>query len=72
MRESYAEQIGAETFNMYVDKETGILLKLEACDANGKVVSSVAVSEIAVDVPVTQEYDMSRYSGYTACMTLYR
>lgn len=70
--ESYAEQIGAETFSMLVDKETGILLKLEACDANGKVVSSVAVSEIAVDVPVTQEYDMSRYSGYTACLTLYR
>lgn len=57
---------------MYVDKETGILLMLEACDANGKVVSSMVVSEIAIDVPVTQKYDMSRYSGYTAYITFHR
>lgn len=72
VRESYAEQIGAETFTMYVDKETGILLMLEACDATGKVVSSMVVSEIAIDIPVTQKYDMSRYSGYTAYITFHR
>lgn len=68
VNDSYSAQIGAETFMMYVDKETGILLKLEACDANGDVVSSMVVSEISIDAPMTRsafEYDMSKYEGYT-------
>lgn len=68
VNDSYSAQIGADTFRMYVDQETGILLKLEASDANGKVVSSMTVSEIAVDAPLTYsafEYDMSKYEGYT-------
>ncbi len=68
VNDSYSAQIGAETFMMYVDKETGILLKLEACDANGDVVSSMVVSEISIDAPQTRSafvYDMSKYEGYT-------
>lgn len=68
VNDSYSAQIGAETFMMYVDQETGILLKLEACDANGDIVSSMVVSEISIDAPMTRsafEYDMSKYEGYT-------
>lgn len=71
--ESYSAQIGAETFMMYVDKDTGILLKLEACDANGDVVSSMVVSEISIDAPMTRnafEYDMSKYEDYTELPSL--
>lgn len=65
---SYSAQIGADTFMMYVDQETGILLKLEAYDASGNIVSSMAVSEITVDAPSARSsfaYDMSKYEGYT-------
>lgn len=68
VNESYSEQIGADTFQMYVDRETGILLKLEARDGNGATVSSMTVSEISIDAPTTRSsfsYDMSKYEGYT-------
>ena len=73
VNDSYSAQIGAETFMMYVDTETGILLKLEACDANGDVVSSMVVSEISIDAPMTRnafEYDMSKYEDYTELPSL--
>lgn len=68
VNDSYSAQIGAVNFMMYVDKTTGILLKLEASDEDGKVVSSMVVSEISIDFPVTRsafKYDMSKYEDYT-------
>lgn len=67
VNESYAAQIGAETFMMYVDRETGILLKLCAYDATGTPVSTMTVSEIQIDAPVAYSataYDMQKYEGY--------
>lgn len=68
VRDSYSEQIGADTFMMYVDKETGVLLKLEAYDSHGNIVSSMVVSSISIDEPMTRDsftYDMSKYESYT-------
>ena len=36
VRDSYAAQIGADQFRMYVDRETGILLMLDAWNDQGK------------------------------------
>lgn len=67
VRDSYAAQIGAGQFRMYVDQETGILLMLDAWNDQGSV-CSVTVTEITVDDPsicATFDYDVSAYQGYT-------
>lgn len=64
VNESYSSQIGADTFMMYVDKSTGILLMLEAYASNGDVVSLMIVSDITIDAPTARtsfEYDTSKY-----------
>ena len=50
VRDSYAAQIGADQFRMYVDQETGILLMLDAWNDQGSAFS-VTVTEITVDDP---------------------
>ena len=65
--DSYAAQIGADQFRMYVDRETGILLMLDAWNDQGSA-CSVTVTEITVDDPsicAAFDYDMSAYQGYT-------
>lgn len=67
VRDSYAAQIGADQFRMYVDQETGILLMLDAWNDQGSA-CSVTVTEITVDDPsicTAFDYDMSAYQGYT-------
>lgn len=67
VRDSYAAQIGAGQFRMYVDQETGILLMLDAWNDQGSA-CSVTVTEITVDDPsicTAFDYDMSTYQGYT-------
>ena len=67
VRDSYAAQIGADQFRMYVDRETGILLMLDAWNDQGSA-CSVTVTEITVDDPsicAAFDYDMSAYQGYT-------
>lgn len=67
VRDSYAAQIGAGQFRMYVDQETGILLMLDAWNDQGSA-CSVTVAEITVDDPsicTAFDYDMSAYQGYT-------
>lgn len=67
VRDSYAAQIGAGQFRMYVDQETGILLMLDAWNDQGSA-CSVTVTEITVDDPsicASFDYDMSAYQGYT-------
>lgn len=67
VRDSYAAQIGADQFRMYVDQETGILLMLDAWNDQGSA-CSVTVTEITVDDPsicAAFDYDMSAYQGYT-------
>ena len=67
VRDSYAAQIGAGQFRMYVDQETGILLMLDAWNDQGSA-CSVTVTEITVDDPsicTAFDYDMSAYQGYT-------
>lgn len=65
--DSYAAQIGAGQFRMYVDQETGILLMLDAWNDQGSA-CSVTVTEITVDDPsicAAFNYDMSPYQDYT-------
>lgn len=67
VRDSYAAQIGAGQFRMYVDQETGILLMLDAWNDQGSA-CSVTVTEITVDDPsicAAFDYDMSAYQEYT-------
>ena len=67
VRDSYAAQIGADQFRMYVDRETGILLMLDAWNDQGSA-CSVTVTEITVDDPsicAAFNYDMSPYQDYT-------
>ena len=67
VRDSYAAQIGADQFRMYVDQETGILLMLDAWNDQGSA-CSVTVTEITVDDPsicAAFNYDMSPYQDYT-------
>ena len=67
VRDSYAAQIGADQFRMYVDRETGILLMLDAWNDQGSA-CSVTVTEITVDDPsicAAFDYDMSPYQDYT-------
>ena len=67
VRDSYAAQIGAGQFRMYVDQETGILLMLDAWNDQGSA-CSVTVTEITVDDPsicAAFDYDMSPYQNYT-------
>ena len=67
VRDSYAAQIGADQFRMYVDQETGILLMLDAWNDQGSA-CSVTVTEITVDDPsicAAFDYDMSPYQDYT-------
>ena len=67
VRDSYAAQIGADQFRMYVDQETGILLMLDAWNDQGSA-CSVTVTEITVDDPsicAAFDYDMNAYQGYT-------
>ena len=67
VRDSYAAQIGAGQFRMYVDQKTGILLMLDAWNDQGSA-CSVTVTEITVDDPsicTAFDYDMSAYQGYT-------
>ena len=65
--DSYAAQIGADQFRMYVDRETGILLMLDAWNDQGSA-CSVTVTEITVDdhsICTAFDYDMSPYQDYT-------
>ena len=67
VRDSYAAQIGAGQFRMYVDQKTGILLMLDAWNDQGSA-CSVTVTEITVDDPsicAAFNYDMSPYQDYT-------
>ncbi len=67
VRDSYAAQIGVDQFRMYVDRETGILLLLDAWNDQGSA-CSVTVTEITVDDPsicAAFDYDMSPYQDYT-------
>lgn len=67
VRDSYAAQIGAGQFRMYVDQETGILLMLDAWNDQGSA-CSVTVTEITVDdhsICTAFDYDMSPYQDYT-------
>ena len=67
VRDSFAAQIGADQFRMYVDRETGILLMLDAWNDQGSA-CSVTVTEITVDDPsicAAFDYDMSPYQDYT-------
>lgn len=65
---SYKRKTGVNTFTMYVDSQTGILLKQEGWDESGNIVRSMTVNAISVDGPMTysmSSHDMSKYADYT-------
>lgn len=70
--ESYREKLDVETFSMWVDSTTGILLKLEGRDQHGEITTYMTVNSISIDGPVAQEmdqHDMSKYEDYTEINT---
>lgn len=73
VNDAYSTKIGADTFMMYVDESTGILLKMEGYNSSGDVVTSMVVSQINIDAPKARaksEYDMTKYEGYTELTNL--
>lgn len=69
---SYGEKLGVQTFSMFVDRTTGILLKLEGKDQRGEITTYMTVNSISIDGPVAQEmdqHDMSKYEDYTEINT---
>lgn len=65
---SYKEKTGVSRFTMYVDSQTGIILKQEGFDEAGDVVRYLTVNSISIDGPATyatSRHDMSKYADYT-------
>lgn len=65
---SYGRKTGASTFTMYVDSQTGILLKLSGLDEYGNVARAITVNSILIDGPATSsisQRDMEKYADYT-------
>ena len=66
--ESYNKKMGTDSFTMYVDSQTGILLKMECMDSAGNIVRYMTVNSVSIDEPVpykASDLDMSKYEGYT-------
>ena len=65
---SYDKKTGVSSFTMYVDSQTGILLKLSGLNESGNVARSMTVNSISIDGPTaysTSRHDMSKYADYT-------
>lgn len=65
---SYKRKTGVNTFTMYVDSQTGILLKQIGFNEKGEVVRYLTVNSISIDGPTTyatSRHDMSKYADYT-------
>lgn len=65
---SYKRKTGVSSFTMYVDSQTGILLKLEGLNESGNTAFSMTVNAISIDGPMTYSMcspDMSKYADYT-------
>ena len=65
LNRSYQEKHGALTFKLWVQKDTGILLKLEEYNGNGKTVESLKTTDIKLDSKVTdQNYKIAIPSNF--------
>lgn len=66
----YGEKFNNETFCMYVDEATGILLMLEGYNAEGEVENFVHVSEVFIDQPeitcanIETKINTDKYADY--------
>ena len=67
---TYAEKFGNESFCMYIDEATGILLMLEGYDSDGEVMNFVHVEEIVIDQPeitcanLKEKINFEKYEDY--------
>lgn len=48
----HQNKLGISTFTMYIDYETGVLLKYEGSDSSGQIVDSITVTDIHIDEAV--------------------
>lgn len=62
--EDYGKKFNTATFEMIVDKETGILLELQGYDENGEPSSYIKTTEISFEQPEVKTYSASKYSDY--------
>lgn len=60
----YCAKLGTVNYKLWVDAETGFLLKLEGYNANGKLSENLVTTSIKVDAPIDQsvfDFDYSKY-----------
>lgn len=62
--EDYGKKFNTATFEMIVDKETGILLELQGYDENGEPSSYIKTTDISFEQPEVKTYSASKYSDY--------
>lgn len=62
--EDYGKKFNTDTFEMIVDKETGILLELQGYDENGNPSSYIKTTEISFEQPNVKTYSASEYTDY--------
>lgn len=60
----YGKKFNTATFEMIVDKETGILLELQGYDENGNSSKYIKTTEISFEQPDVKTYSPSEYTNY--------
>lgn len=69
----YGEKLDMERFTMYVDEETGILLKFEGFSSKGQLTQSITTKSISIDSPslsdqidqfINSQLSRAKYNGY--------
>lgn len=67
---SYGDKFDVTTFIMYVDSETGILLKYEGFNEEGTKTDFIEVTDFSLTPKLTKSsaFSLDKYSSYT-CLT---
>lgn len=60
----YGKKFNTATFEMIIDKETGILLELQGYDENGNPSEYIKTTEISFEQPDVKTYSPSDYENY--------
>lgn len=60
----YGKKFNTSTFEMIVDKETGILLELQGYDENGNPSEYIKTTEISFEQPDVKVYSPNEYKDY--------
>jgi hypothetical protein len=58
------DQPQAETFRFWVDKDTGILVKRELNDSNGKIISCLHPETLSINIPIDTKIFIPKLEGF--------